>query len=237
MTTINQCPSFVDLTAAATAAAPETNDPFGTGARKLDVRAGPCSIKAIAIAAGNGESAADEGDTFLLVTDGALQLTSQDGAVDLAAGQSAVIARGTPFSWSADSPAKAVAMSYPMGEGGSLQIMKINNDAALAPSNPPADEVLLSDKPSCRSNNHFTSADGQFFCGIWDSTPYTRVPIHFNHSELMHLLDGEVTFTDAEGATATFKKGDTLIIERGADCSWDSQVNVAKIYSTFKPAA
>jgi uncharacterized cupin superfamily protein len=53
----------------------------------------------------------------------------------------------------------------------------------------------------------------------------------------MHLLDGAVTFTDAAGRTATFSKGDTLIIEQGAECSWDSEVDVAKIYAQYNPAA
>ncbi|WP_427969394.1 cupin domain-containing protein [Altererythrobacter sp.] len=237
MTTITDCPTFIDLKTLADAATPAGDDPFGHDARELDIGAGPCTVKAIALAAGSGASEALDGDTFVLVTKGAVQLTGSNGAVDLAAGESAVIARGTPFSWRAQKPATLIGMSYPLGEGGQARIVKIDNNASLNPSNPPADEVLISEKPSCRSNNHFSSEDGQFSCGVWDSTPYTRKPIFFHHTELMHLLAGEVTFTDAVGTTATFSKGDTLIIEQGAECSWDSRVNVAKIYSTFKPAA
>ena len=42
-------------------------------------------------------------------------------------------------------------------------------------------------------------------------------------------------FTDAAGRSATFRAGDTFIIEQGADCTWDSKVDVAKIYSLFNP--
>jgi uncharacterized cupin superfamily protein len=236
VTTITDCPTIVDLIARAegtTAAA----DPFGNGARNLEVDAGPCRVVAIALDAGSGNAGALDADTFVLVTDGSLRLTGAEGAIDLATGESAVIARGTPFTWEAQSPVSIIGMAYPLGEGGTPQIVKIDNNASLNPSNPPADNVLLSEKPACRSNNHFLSGDGQFSCGVWDSTPYTRKPIFFRHTELMHLLAGEITFVDASGKTATFAKGDTLIIEQGAEVSWDSRVDVAKIYATFKPAA
>ncbi|RVQ69798.1 DUF861 domain-containing protein [Croceicoccus ponticola] len=213
------------------------SDPFGSDAQSLPVRAGPCEIFATAIATGEGRYSEIGGDTMILALDGALVLGCEGREIALAKGQSAVIARGTAFSWRADAPVTLIGMRYtdaPQGDGG---IVAIDNGATLAPSNPPADEVLLSEKPSCRSNNQFASLDdGQFKCGIWDSTPYTRVPILFRHTELMHLLAGKVTFTDAAGRTATFGKGDTFIIEQGARCSWDSREDVAKIYGTFKPA-
>ena len=236
MTTTTDCPTFVDLIARSSGTAPAA-DPFNSGARTLDVKAGSCRVMAIALDAGSGESDALDADTFVLVTDGAVRLSGADGTVDLAKGESAVIARGTPFSWEAQAPVAIIGMAYPDGEGGAAQIMAIDNDAVLNPSNPPSDEVLISERPSCRSNNHFLSADGQFSCGVWDSTPYTRKPIFFRHTELMHLLDGEIVFVDAAGTSATFRKGDTLIIEQGAEVSWDSQVDVGKIYATFKPAA
>lgn len=134
-------------------------------------------------------------------------------------------------------PTALIGMAYPEGGAGEAGIIAIDNSASLAPSNPPAAHLLLGETPSCRSNNHFASGDETFKCGIWDSTPYQRTPIFFHHTELMHLMAGEVTFTDAAGRTATYRKGDTFIIEQGAECTWDSQVDVAKIYALFRPAS
>ncbi|QQN74947.1 cupin domain-containing protein [Croceicoccus sp. YJ47] len=237
MTTMTTCPSFIDLKALAKAAPRDRDDPFGTGATEFALDAGPCTVKGIALSAGGADADAPGGDLFVLVAEGAVTLTGPDGEVALATGEGAVIARGTPFAWTADADATLIGMSYPGGEGGPPRIVKIDNGAALTASNPPADDVLLSDRPSCRSNNHFLSEDGQYSCGVWDSTPYTRRAIFFHHTELMHLLAGEVTFTDAVGTSATFSKGDIFIIEKGAECTWDSQVDVAKIYSLFRPAA
>ncbi len=233
------CPTVVDLRALAKAASAPAghDDPFGAGACKLKVRAGPCKLLVIALPAGSGNSPGLDADTWVLAESGAVNLSGPVGAVELRQGHSAVIARGTPFSWRADAQAMLIAMAYAEGAAGDPGIVAIDNEASLGPSKPPASHLLQGETPTCRSNNHFASGDGLFKCGIWDSTPYQRAPIYFHHTELMHLLAGEVTFTDAAGRSATFSKGDTYIIEQGAECSWESRVHVAKIYSLFRPAS
>ncbi|MCJ2180941.1 cupin domain-containing protein [Novosphingobium album (ex Hu et al. 2023)] len=235
---MTDCPTIIDL-AALTAMAPPAPgaDPFGADASILPVRAGPCEVFAASLAAGEGQFEEHRGDCWIMATAGDLVLRMRTQEFRVAQGSSAVIARGTAFSWHTPSPASLIAMRYLDAAEGPGGITLIDNQAQLSPSNPPADDVLISEKPSCRSNNHFSSEGGNFLCGIWDSTPYTRKPIFFRHSELMHLLAGKVTFTDASGRSATFEKGDTLIIEQGAECTWDSREHVAKIYAQYRPAS
>lgn len=237
MTTAIDCPSFIDLRALAQSAPAGGSDPFGADAERLPLRVGPCTVSVVSLPAGSGDCEGLDADTWVLAEQGTLSLTGPKGEIELAEGESAVIARGTPFSWQTSAAARLIAMAYPGGPAGEPGITYIDNAAPLSPSNPPAPEVLLGETPSCRSNNHFTSQDGLFCAGVWDSTPYQRVAIHFRKTELMHLLAGEVTFVDGAGREATFRAGDTLIIEQGADCTWDSQVHVAKIYAQFNPGA
>lgn len=235
-TSVTNCPSFVDLKALAADCEPlPLDDPFGADARIVPVRAGDCEVFVTAVSAAEGRFVEDRGDTWIFVQEGALILSDGQGSLTVAQGSSAVVSRGTAFAWQVGGDTRIVGMRYLGGEGTQAGIVAIDNAAPLSPSNPPAADVLLSEVPSCRSGNQFVSADTVLKCGIWDSTPYTRLPIHFHHSELMHLLEGSVTFTDAAGVTATFGKGDTFIIERGADCSWDSRENVAKIYAYYRP--
>lgn len=238
MTKIIDCPTFVDLRALAQSAsvAAGQGDPFGAGAHKLNVRAGPCTLLVIALPAGSGKSAGLNADTWVLVESGAVTLSGPVGDVEVRQGHSAVVARGTPFSWRTDAKSTLIGMAYAEGKASAPGIVLIDNKASLGPSNPPAAHLLLGETPTCRSNNHFASGDDMFKCGIWDSTPYQRTPIYFCHTELMHLLAGRVKFTDAAGRSATFSKGDTYIIEQGAECSWESHEFVAKIYSLFRPA-
>ena len=237
MTTDTICPTFVDLHALGGQFALEAGaDPFGTDAQKTSVRAGPCEVFVTAVE-GAGKSSEDRGDLWIFADRGSIAVETKSSSLTIAQGSSAVIARGTDYSWRASEKAVVIGMRYVHEDASEDGIFAIDNQASLTPSNPPADELLLGDRPSCRSNNVFRSISGEFQCGTWDSTPYQRVPIYFGHSELMHLLAGEVTFTDEAGQTATFRKGDTFIIEQGARCSWESHEHVAKIYALYRPVA
>ncbi|HEX2793920.1 MAG TPA: cupin domain-containing protein [Croceicoccus sp.] len=240
MTTDTRCLTAFDVGAFADAnrgAAMAAADPFGADSLALPVSAGPCEVGTVTFAAGPGNGTESRGDVLVLVLSGTLTLRDGDTAVDLGAGEAAGIARGTDFAWSAEEEAVAVFLRYPNETSNTPGITAIDNDAPLAPSNPPAAEVLLSEVPQCRANNMFVSADTALKCGVWDSTPYQRVAIHCHHTELMHLLEGSVTFVDAEGTSRTYSAGDTILLERGADATWDSRTNVAKIYATWRTPA
>src|SRR3990167_3584787 len=100
----------------------------------------------------------------------------------------------------------------------------------------PAADLLLTPKPVCRNHTDYKTADGEFTCGTWDSTPYTRRALYFRHMELMHLLEGTATFVDEAGRSGTFSKGDIFLLEQKAPCTWESLVNVAKVYVIYRPA-
>lgn len=240
MNTLTDCPTFIDLRAIAENPASRTApgaDPFGSDARILPVRAGDCEVGVIHLTSGQGEARASHGDIWIFAQSGSVTLETPAGALRLAPGQSCGIASGTDFAWNAAEPATLVFMRYKQGTPHAAGIVRIDNEAQLLPSNPPAADVLLGETPKCRTNSMFISADETFKCGVWDSTPYQRSAIFFHHTELMHLLEGSVTFVDATGRVATFAAGDTFIIEQGAECTWDSQVQVAKIYAHWRPAA
>ena len=66
------------------------------------------------------------------------------------------------------------------------------------------------------------SANKEFACGAWDSTPYRRRQIRFRQVELRLLMDGKVTCSDDKGSV-TFKKGDVFMFVRGDGCEWLSE--------------
>jgi uncharacterized cupin superfamily protein len=57
----------------------------------------------------------------------------------------------------------------------------------------------------------------------------------YRHIELMHLLEGTVTFRDDSGS-ATFSKGAVVLAARGAETAWASEVHVRKVHATQRPA-
>lgn len=232
MSVASRVRSFVDLRAFADMAqAPATGD-YSTARAALPLADGPCSVDLVVLDGGAGSVGGLPGDEFVIVIEGSLRI----GTATLVAGRSAVIPSGVAFEWQAEAATRALTMRYAIETPATDTIVPIDEDAALTPSNPPLAELLVGPAPSCRNHTDYLSSDGVFICGTWDSTPYHRVAMRYRHHELMHLLEGSVTFVDEAGASATFATGDIFLVEHGAACSWDSREQVKKVYAIWRPA-
>jgi uncharacterized cupin superfamily protein len=184
---------------------------------------------------GEGRVSALQADEFVIVLAGELTLETSGGGAVIKAGQSLVLPCGLGFAWRAGAGTVAVIVSCPAASGTAIDIVRIDEAAPLVPSNPPLAELLVGPTPSCRNHTDYRAANGELVCGTWDSTPYNRRPMLFRHIELMHLLEGAVTFEDASGSVR-FSKGAILLAARGAQCAWVSEVHVKKVYATHRPA-
>lgn len=238
MSTTVDCPSFIDLRAFA--ALPHDGvgaDPFGEGRRLVPLRGGPVEAGSIHLPAGKGAAAAAAGDCWMILAEGAVTISADGAARDYAPGDSWVVTAGTAFDWMAPVSATIIFLRYMNGSDSPAGIVPIDVAAELAPSGAPLAELLVGETPACRNFSTFRSADGEFTCGVWDSTPYHRLPMRYVHFELMYLLQGEVTFVDESGRSRTFAQGDIFLVEQGASCSWESRNHVAKIYAIFRPLA
>ena len=151
------------------------------------------------------------------------------------AGRSALLSSGLGFAWRAAAGTVAVIVACPSASGTAAGVVPIDEAAPLQALNPPLAELLVGPTPSCRNHTDYRSASGEFVCGTWDSTPYHRRAMPYRHIELMHLLEGAVTFED-DTASATYSKGDIVLAARGAHVAWISEVHVKKVYATHRPA-
>jgi uncharacterized cupin superfamily protein len=235
-------PSFVDMRAFANdhsqgVAAPslQGEDCFLASRRILDWAPGPVTAGVIALEAGNGSVQYMPEDEFIIVHKGSLTLTQSSLTLTLKPGQSAVIPQGTAFLWSATETVSLIFTRYSRSHLGERTLMPIQQAPELKPSGSPSLDLLTTPVPSCRNFTDYTSADGEFMCGTWDSTPYARKALFYRHFELMHLLEGSVDFVDEVGRRATFSKGDIFLIEQGASCTWDSRNHVVKVYVIYRP--
>ena len=234
--------SFVDmrqfarnknLGIAVTTAAGE--DRFLSSRRILDWAPSPVTAGVITLEADNGAVQSQPADEFIIVNEGSLTLSQQGSTVTLQPGQSAVIKQGAAFTWSAQGSVSLIFTRYNNSQPGDGAIVPIKEDPVMGHSGGPAAELLTTPAPTCRNYTDYTSADGEFMCGTWDSTPYARRSMFYRHFELMYLLEGSVSFIDETGRSATFSKGDIFLIEQGANCTWDSRVQVAKVYVIYRP--
>jgi uncharacterized cupin superfamily protein len=237
-------PSFVDLrqfardqsqgvATAATAGA----DRFLSSRRVLDWAPGAVTAGVISLDAGSGAVQSLPADEFIIVHEGSLTLVQQGATLTLGPNQSAVLKQGCAFIWSARGPVSLIFTRYNQSRAGDGAIVPIQQNPVLGPSaGGPLAELLLTPAPVCRNHTDYRSDDGEFTCGTWDSTPYHRRAMYFRHMELMHLLEGSVSFVDEAGRGATFSQGDIFLIEQGASCSWESREQVAKVYVIYRPA-
>lgn len=213
-----------------------SDDRFQSSRRLLDLPPGPVTAGAVTLSQDSGRVSFQPADEFVVVSEGAITFTQGEHALTLRTGDSAVLRQGAAYSWAATGPASIIFMRYQGGDSTDGTIVPIDGAPQLAPSGVPLAELLLTPPPQCRNQTDYRSADGQFTCGTWDSTPYHRAAMLYHHYELMHLLEGSVTFVDEAGRSATFSRGDIFLVEQGAKCSWESLEHVAKVYAIFRPA-
>jgi uncharacterized cupin superfamily protein len=234
-------PGFVDVGSFAHAAVGAKVDDLGPEylerRRWLELPPGPITVAAVSLGAGGEQGLILPGEEFVMVLAGRLTLRQNGVTLELAASEHALVLRDLPMAWSSDVGAQLIVLRCTAGGTPTVsQPVKINTAATLAPSNPPLAELLIGPTPQCRSHASYRSPTAEFVCGTWDSTPYHRRPMLFQHFELMHLLSGSVTFIDSSGATGTFRAGDVLLFVRGGTVSWESREHVKKAYAWFRAA-
>jgi uncharacterized cupin superfamily protein len=212
-------------------------DAYLTDRRRLPLPEGPITVERARLATGAAGACVLPGDEFVLLLDGNITFEQSGVRCELTAGQAAVMMRDLPLAWRSEAGADLILMRCTGGGGaGADAPVRIDLAAPLGPSNPPAADVLIGPTPQCRGHADYRSANGEFACGVWDSTPYHRRPIEFRHYELMRLLEGSVTFVDAAGREGRFGAGDVILFEQGGSAAWESREYVKKIYCTFRPA-
>lgn len=231
--------SFMDLRKLAAQCdllAASGDDAWATNRAPLPAAKAPIALGVLRLS-DSGNQPAQSADEFAIVLSGRLALLHNGQTYDVHAGKSIVIPAGVAFNWTAQTATTVIVMACSSGPASTDRPIPIDENAALAPSGPPLAELLVGPTPSCRNFTDYRSTTGEFVCGTWDSTPYHRLGMTYGHFELMHLLEGAVTFIDQTGREATFGEGDVFLVEQGAHCSWESRVHAKKVYAIYRPAA
>lgn len=108
-------------------------------------------------------------------------------------------------------------------------------DPGIAPESYhlPADK-LLAGNPLQQVWNHYTSADGKFSAGLWQSEP-GKWNIRYTEEEFCTVLAGVSVVTDAAGNRQRLEAGSSLIIPRGFSGTWEVLETTRKIYVIYEP--
>lgn len=169
---------------------------------------------------------------MLVVHRGQVSVQAHGETVEAGPGGSLVIERGLACSIEAAADSLwafcAVTVADSPAQPG---LTLLDRYVALAPSAAPEAAILIGPTPQCRSNNAFEDANSSLRIGVWDSTPYTRGGRPHKVHELMHLIEGQVLLTGADGTGLQVNTGDSVFVPQGAPCAWQSIGYVRKYYA------
>jgi uncharacterized cupin superfamily protein len=97
----------------------------------------------------------------------------------------------------------------------------------------PAADRILSGDPVQTAWNLFTSPDGRFQSGIWESQP-GKWRCVFTESEFCQILAGVLVVTGDDGSVATYRAGDAFVSPAGFTGTWEVVEPVRKHYAFYE---
>jgi len=179
-------------------------------------------------------------DEFMMLLEGTLDIENEDGSMQtFRAGQGFVIPKGAVLAWKQSEYLRKFwvihdnADSAPPAAG--LTALLADPDAELTRM-PEADAALFeSEVPDMGMHVLYQDPGGKFLAGVWDSTPMTRVASTIERSELMHIVEGSGSITNADGIVFNFKAGDTFLVPVGMGYQWSSDEYVKKLFCSYTP--
>ncbi|MCP4470967.1 MAG: DUF861 domain-containing protein [Gammaproteobacteria bacterium] len=179
-------------------------------------------------------------DEFMVLLEGSLDIENEDGSTQtFRAGDGCVIPKGAVLRWKQSEYLRKFwvihddADSPPAAAG--LTALLANPDAEL-PRMPRADAALFeSDVPDMGMHVLYHDPGNRFIAGVWESTPMTRVASTIERSELMHIIAGSGSITNADGVVFNFRTGDTFLVPVGMGYRWSSDEYVKKLFCSYTP--
>ena len=177
---------------------------------------------------------------FMVLLEGSLDLVCEDGSAQtFRAGDGFVIPKGAMLQWrqpeyvrkfwvihdDADSPPASAR----------LTALLADPNAGLPPVTGLEQAPFIGDIPQMGQLNLYQDPTGKFLAGIWECSPIQHVPITIERSELMHILTGSGTITNADGVVFEFKAGDTFLVPIGMGYQWQNHEFVKKLFCSYTP--
>ena len=124
------------------------------------------------------------------------------------------------------------AAGGPSAAGEAVRNLHFPVDRSKSKPYRPARERILSGDPVQTATYLFASDDKRFSVGLWTCQP-GKWRIDFGEHEFIHILEGLVEVTDAEGAKRTYRPGDTFVSPMGFSGTWDVIEPVTKHFVLY----
>ncbi len=186
------------------------------------------------------------GDEFMWVLEGQVSMVDGDGnQTRVKPGETFCIRNAIPISWKQEGFLRKFYMTYadpnaPTPQidsaSGGVRVMRADElRAGMQKMETTEPLVIVGEKPVQHDNILFTNDTGNMFVGMWDSTALDSEMRPFPWHEMVHLLEGQVTISEADGSRHLFRAGDVFFIPMGTVCKWQTHGYVKKFYSILEP--
>lgn len=93
-----------------------------------------------------------------------------------------------------------------------------------------AAEAFTSDNHSELDHTFFATSDESVLSGVWECAPCKEEIESYPVHEMMTIISGSLTLTDANGRADTFTAGDSFFIPKGTKCTWQITETLRKFY-------
>lgn len=105
-----------------------------------------------------------------------------------------------------------------------------NPATGMAPSDMVDPGDFTTDDRTELISHHYTTDDQSILTGVWECAPCREVIDAYPVHEMMTVLEGSVTLTDADGHAETYEAGDTFFVPKGTPCTWEITKKLRKFY-------
>jgi len=78
----------------------------------------------------------------------------------------------------------------------------------------------------------YTAEDGSVAAGVWECPPCKLEIDAYPVNEMMTIISGSLTITNAEGAEETFGPGEVVFASKGSKMTWHITERLTKYYMT-----
>lgn len=103
-------------------------------------------------------------------------------------------------------------------------------NSGLQPSNlTPQDAFTTGDRTEL-NHTFYATKDESVLSGVWECAPCREEIESYPVHEMMTVISGSVTLTNADGISDTFKAGDVFFIPKGTKCIWHITETLRKFY-------
>lgn len=180
-------------------------------------------------------------DEFMIVLEGSIIIEHESGQTDrFRAGESFIIPKGTPCSWKQDEYTRKFYAIHddpdiPLQADPDLNAIRVDPNAELPIVSGHDPAMYESEVPDMGLLALYKDPSGRFLAGVWDCSPMKRIAGTIERSELMHILEGSGSITNADGVVFNFKAGDTFMVPVGMGYQWQNDEYVKKIFCSYTP--